>query len=75
MVMIDHGNYITLYAHMQVLYVSEGQNVSQGQTIGLVGNTGDSNGAHLHFEVRTGAAQSTAIDPKQFFSGWWYCLV
>jgi murein DD-endopeptidase MepM/ murein hydrolase activator NlpD len=53
MVMIDHGNgYQTLYAHMSRLSVRCGQSVSQGQTLGAAGNTGNSFGAHLHFEVR-----------------------
>lgn len=53
MVMIDHGNgYQTLYAHMSVVSVICGQNVVRGQVIGLAGSTGNSTGAHLHFEVR-----------------------
>lgn len=55
-VVIDHhdGTY-TLYAHGQAgsICVSPGQNVSQGQQIMKVGSTGNSTGAHLHFEVRT----------------------
>ncbi len=52
-VLIDHGNGMaTLYAHMSVSYVSAGQTVSQGDVIGLVGNTGYSFGSHLHFEFR-----------------------
>ena len=50
---IDHGNgYTTLYGHARDLYVYEGQYVSAGEAIGEVGSTGDSNGAHLHFEIR-----------------------
>lgn len=53
MVTIDHGNgYVTLYAHLHSIYVRQGENVSKGQQLGTVGNTGNSTGPHLHFEVR-----------------------
>lgn len=53
MVMIDHGNgWQTLYAHLSRVDVSCGQSVGQGQRIGLAGSTGNSTGAHLHFETR-----------------------
>lgn len=52
-VMIDHGNgYQTLYAHMSSAIARCGQSVSQGAAIGVAGSTGNSTGAHLHFEVR-----------------------
>jgi murein DD-endopeptidase MepM/ murein hydrolase activator NlpD len=53
MVMIDHGNgYQTAYAHLSNVIARCGQSVSQGGTIGVAGSTGNSTGAHLHFEVR-----------------------
>ena len=52
-VLIDHGDgYSSLYAHMSVRYVSAGDTVAKGQMIGRVGDTGNSRGAHLHFEIR-----------------------
>jgi murein DD-endopeptidase MepM/ murein hydrolase activator NlpD len=52
-VMIDHGNgYQTIYAHLSSVAVSCGRSVGQGGTIGYAGSTGNSTGAHLHFEVR-----------------------
>ena len=52
-IMIDHGGgVVTLYGHASQLLVSKGQYVSRGQQIGRIGNTGNSFGAHLHFEVQ-----------------------
>lgn len=52
-VIVDHGTgYQTLYAHLNGVAAGCGQSVVQGQTIGFGGNTGNSSGAHLHFEVR-----------------------
>lgn len=49
---IDHGNgYQTLYAQCSDIYVAPGTYVEQGETIAAVGSTGDSTGAHLHFEI------------------------
>ena len=52
MILIDHGNGVmTRYAHSSTLLVSVGQQVTKGQTIGLVGSTGNTTGPHLHFEI------------------------
>lgn len=52
-VVISHPNGTqTLYGHLSSVSVNAGANISQGQQIGLVGNTGKSTGSHLHFEVR-----------------------
>ena len=66
-VMIDHGNGMqTLYAHMSSRAVSVGQTVSRGQTIGYVGSTGMSTGAHLHFEMYINGSR---IDPQTRYPG------
>ena len=52
-VVIDHQiDYVTLYSHLSDILVAEGDVVGQGQMIGTVGSTGNSTGAHLHFEIR-----------------------
>ncbi len=54
-VVISHNNGSqTLYAHMEHPTVSEGDTVAQGQQIGLMGETGEATGCHVHFEIRNG---------------------
>ena len=60
-VVINHGNGLTTkYMHHSALCVTAGQTVVKGQQIGYVGNTGNSFGAHLHFQVESGGV---AVDP------------
>jgi murein DD-endopeptidase MepM/ murein hydrolase activator NlpD len=58
---IGHGADVrTMYAHLSAVRVRVGARVDAGQTIGLVGKSGNASGAHLHFEVRVRGA---AVDP------------
>ncbi|RYX92826.1 MAG: M23 family metallopeptidase [Comamonadaceae bacterium] len=62
-VFIKHrNNHETVYAHLSKVNVQRGQNVSQGQTIGLVGSTGWATGPHLHFEFRVAGAQQDPMN-------------
>jgi murein DD-endopeptidase MepM/ murein hydrolase activator NlpD len=63
-VMIDHGSgFGTLYGHLSRIDAAVGQEVRQGQGIGLVGCTGACSGDHLHFEIRI---NSEPVDPLSF---------
>ena len=63
-VVIAHsGGLDTLYGHLSTALVQVGQTVSQGQPIGLEGSTGDSTGAHLHFELRI---NQKPVDPRLY---------
>ena len=69
----DYGNHInirsnnvsTLYAHCSKIFVKEGQIVGQGQEIGAVGNTGNSTGPHLHFEI---SRDDRFVDPLKILT-------
>ena len=66
-VKIKHPNgYSTLYAHLSAVTVKLGQTVTKGEQIGNMGNTGNSYGAHLHFEVRN--TSDTCIDPVPYLA-------
>lgn len=72
----SYGNYVvlshpdgmrTLYAHLSSRSVSAGEVVSQGETVGLVGSTGNSTGPHLHYETWTGSSASSRVDPMNYY--------
>ena len=69
-----YGNYVvvrhkygfyTKYAHMQRMYVKPGQDITQGDVIGTMGNSGLSTGPHLHYEVHIG---SQVVDPTKYIN-------
>jgi len=69
--LVGYGNYVilqhdtglkTLYGHLLLIGVKEGDVVKRGQLIGLVGSTGNSTGPHTHFEVRI---DNSPIDPME----------
>ena len=62
-VLLDNGAGLsTRYAHMTAAAVSAGETVTAGQVIGYVGNTGDSTGFHLHFEVMQDGVRVNPMD-------------
>lgn len=73
-IVIDHQNgYFTLYAHFYSISVTDGQTVTQGQKIGVMGTRGSSTGVHLHYSIYqtdsiTKINNSTAIDPRQVYN-------
>lgn len=60
---IDHGDYITRYAHNEKIYVPVGSAVYRGQPIALLGSTGNSTGPHVHLEIMKNGKH---VDPLRF---------
>ena len=70
-VMIAHDDGITtLYGHMDSCSVSAGQTVSQGQTIGTCGNTGNSDGAHIHYTMYKNGGTISPLDYLPGYIAW-----
>ena len=77
-IVIEHNGFTTLYAHLKKLGLPVGTRVKAGDVVALTGNSGESTGPHLHFEIRTGKVNGTfftkdkegkmpgAIDPETF---------
>ncbi|PGM65742.1 peptidase M24 [Bacillus cereus] len=66
---INGKTYTTVYAHMSSRSVSNGQTVKQGDQLGFMGNTGQSYGQHLHFELHLGewnVGKTNAVDPSPY---------
>ncbi len=61
-VVVDHGGgWTTLFAHLDAQWVVQGQQIDQGQYIGLLGTSGGSTGPHLHFEERLDSIDQPAV--------------
>lgn len=63
-VVVDHGQFMTLYAHASKLIARNGDRVRQGDFIAKVGRTGNARGVHLHFELRN--SENKPIDPLPY---------
>lgn len=67
-VVVDHGNgYTSLYGHLQKATVKQGDTISAGQQVGVIGSTGKSSGPHLHLRVHK---NGQSIDPRTVIPGY-----
>ena len=60
----------TVYGHMSRVIAVVGQRVAQGQVIGKIGSTGVSTAPHLHYEIRIGGVNGTAVNPLPYLPGY-----
>ena len=71
-IVISHGNGMTsLYAHLSKRLVKDGDKVTQGQKIGLIGSTGNSTGPHLHYEI---SKNGSRINPLTYYDSSTYVI-
>lgn len=64
MIIIESSRgWATLYAHLEKIYVTEGQKIKQGEYIASMGRTGRATGVHLHFEIRN---KKEPVDPMEY---------
>ena len=70
----DKYNHLHVYAHLDSIVVKEGQRVSKGQEVGKQGDTGNSAGSHLHYEIRTKVSPSNGwnnhTDPEKYLESY-----
>lgn len=68
-VLVKHPNGMySRYCHLRNVYVSKGQSVNENTCVGLIGESGNVDGRHLHFEVQTGYDSSTRINPTEYLT-------
>lgn len=68
-VLIQHENgYTTRYAHLREVYTRVGETVDESISIGLMGESGNANGRHLHFEVSTSTSSRDRINPTPYLT-------
>lgn len=62
----DHAGNVHVYGHLDSVSVKKGQTVKAGQLVGKTGNSGNSTGAHLHYEVRKGGQLKNTLNPMDY---------
>jgi murein DD-endopeptidase MepM/ murein hydrolase activator NlpD len=66
-VVVDHGSgYTTRYAHLRRIKVERGERVQRGEVLGTVGESGNADGVHLHYEV---LRDGRPVDPRPYLGG------